>query len=61
MTVTESSVGDPGSGAFLTPASEMENPDLGHGINIRDHITESLVTVFGLKSIQILCARSGIQ
>jgi hypothetical protein len=39
------SVADPGSGAFLTP---------GSGINIPDHSSESLKTIFGLKCLNSL-------
>ncbi len=40
---------DPGSSAVLTPGSGFQdgkNPDPGSGINIPDHISESLVTMF---------------
>jgi hypothetical protein len=43
---------DPGSSAVLTPGSGFQdgkNPDPGSGINIPDHIFESLVTMFWLK------------
>jgi hypothetical protein len=54
------SVADPGSGAFLTPGSGMGNknkePDRGSGgsvMNIPDHISESLETVFWVKNTEI--------
>ncbi len=39
---------DPGSGAFETPES-------GSGMNIQDHITESLEQCFGLKILKFFC------
>jgi hypothetical protein len=49
--VLTTSVADPhsGSGAFLAPGSGMETRqiwDAGSGINIPDHISESLASVF---------------
>jgi hypothetical protein len=49
------SVADPdaGSGAFLTPGSGMgKKSGSGSGINNRDHISESLETIFGVKIIK---------
>jgi hypothetical protein len=44
-------VADPGSGAFLTPGSGMgKNSRSGSGMNIPDHISESLETFFGVKN-----------
>jgi hypothetical protein len=38
---------DPGSGAFLTPGSGMgKKSKSGSGMNILDHISESLETIF---------------
>jgi hypothetical protein len=53
------SVADPRSGAFLTPGSGIrcpgwvknQDPGSGSGMNILDHIFESLQTIFGLKSL----------
>jgi hypothetical protein len=56
---------DTGSGAFLTPGSGSgmgknpdpgwgKNPDLGSGINIPDHISESLETIIWVKIIKTL-------
>jgi hypothetical protein len=52
-------VRDPGSGAFLTPGSDSvwvknQDPDprSGFGMNIPDHISESLETIFGLKILK---------
>ena len=42
---------DPGSIAFLSSGSGVrdgKNPDLGSGMNIPDHFSESLETVFGV-------------
>jgi hypothetical protein len=49
----------PGSGAFLTPGSEMaknQKPDPGSGMNIPDHISESLETIFGLEMLKFFDA-----
>jgi hypothetical protein len=35
---------------------EKQNPDLGSGINILDHISESLVTMFWLKVLKVFVA-----
>jgi hypothetical protein len=41
---------DPGSGAFLNPGSGMgKKVSSGSEINIPDHISESLETIFGVK------------
>jgi hypothetical protein len=53
-----------GSGirCFLTPRSRIRdgrNPDLRSGINISDHISKSLVTIFGLKNTLVLFCGSG--
>ena len=54
------SVADPGSGAFLTPWIwdqgwvKNQDPDFGSGMNIPDHISESLETIFGVKILNIL-------
>jgi hypothetical protein len=58
------SVADPGSGAFLTPGSEMKKSaywiwDPGPAINIPDHIFKSLVTIICIKNAQFPCYRSG--
>ncbi len=55
------SVPDPGSGAFLTPGSGM-GKNSGSGMNIPDHIFESLETIFGLKILEFFDAdaESGI-
>jgi hypothetical protein len=46
----DSSVADPGSGAFFTPGSGMgKNTDLG-SINIPDHNSKSLLKVFLIKN-----------
>jgi hypothetical protein len=48
------SVADPGSGAVLTPGSRMGNKSRsGSGMNITDHISESLETIF-LGGVKIL-------
>jgi hypothetical protein len=45
-----SSVPDPGSGAFFTPGSGMgKKSRSGSGMNILNHISESLETIFGVK------------
>ncbi len=44
------SVADPGSGAFLTLGSGMEKIWSGSGMNILDHFSESLETVFCVKN-----------
>ena len=51
-TLKNTTVADPGSGAFLTPGSGMEkkNPDPGSGMSILDHFSESLETVFRVKN-----------
>jgi hypothetical protein len=42
---------DPGSGAFLTPVSGMEkHTDPGSGINISDHISDSLGKIVWFKN-----------
>ncbi len=51
---------DPGSGSFLTPGSRMEKSgsrirDSDSGINIPDHISDSLVTMFWVNNTLILC------
>ncbi len=54
---------DPGSGAFLTPGSGMgKKSRSGSGMNIPDHISESLEQNFGLKIRKFFDAdpRSGI-
>ncbi len=46
---------DPGSGEFLNPGPgwvKNHDPDLGSGMNIPDHISESLETIFGLKILK---------
>jgi hypothetical protein len=55
----KSSVADPdlGSGAFLTPGSgirEWKNsdPGSGTGMNIQDHISESLESIFWLQVLK---------
>ncbi len=46
----DSSVADPGFGAFFTFGSGMEkNTDLGY-INIPDHSSKSLLTIFSIKN-----------
>jgi hypothetical protein len=52
---------DPGSGAFLTPGSGIRDgkeknpdPDQRSHINIPDHLSESLETVFRAKNTEIL-------
>jgi hypothetical protein len=40
---------DPGSGAFLTHGSGSEMEKSGSGMNIPDHFSESLETVFRVK------------
>ncbi len=52
---------DPGSGAFLTPGSGMgknedPQPGSGSGMNIPDHISESLETIFGVKILKFFDA-----
>jgi hypothetical protein len=44
---------DPGSGDFLNPGSRS-----GSGMNIPDHISESLETIFGLKLLNFFNADS---
>jgi hypothetical protein len=42
---------DPGSGAFLTPVSgKRKKSGSGFGMNIPDHFSESLETVFRVKN-----------
>jgi hypothetical protein len=48
--MAKSSVVDPGSGAFLTPGSGMNNPD---------HISESLETIFWVKIFKFFDADPG--
>ncbi len=36
----------PGSGDFFDPRIRISNPDPGSGMNIPDHISESLETIF---------------
>jgi hypothetical protein len=44
---------DPGSGHLLTPGSEMgKKSRSGSGMNIPDHISESLGTIFWVKNTQ---------
>jgi hypothetical protein len=48
------SVADPGSSAFRTPGYGIGKKhvlDPGSGMNIKDHLSESLETVFNLKNI----------
>ncbi len=55
---------DPGSGAFLTPESGIWNPGSGMGkksrsgstMNILDHISESLETIFWIKILKFFDA-----
>jgi hypothetical protein len=52
---------DPGSGAVLTPGFGMgkkqdPNPGSGSGMNIPDHISESLETIFWVKNTLIFYA-----
>jgi hypothetical protein len=57
-----SSVADPGSGAFLTPGSGMgKKSRSGSGMNISDHISESLETIFWVKIRKFFEPRSGIR
>jgi hypothetical protein len=57
MNSATGSVADPGpgSGAFLTPGSRIrdlgmhKNQDPASRMNIPDHISESLETIFGIK------------
>jgi hypothetical protein len=53
-----SSVADPGSGAFLTPGSGMGKMS-GSGMNNSDHISESLITIFWVKILQLFDADPG--
>jgi hypothetical protein len=55
---------DPGSGAFLTPGSAMGKnqdpiPGSGSGINIPNHISESLKTIFWVKILKFFYADPG--
>jgi hypothetical protein len=51
------SVADPGSSAFLTPASGMgKKSGSGSGMNNTDHIPESLETVFWVKILKFFDA-----
>jgi hypothetical protein len=53
--MTVSSVADPGSGAFLTPGSEMGNKSgSGSGITNLYHISESLEKFVGFKYLNTL-------
>jgi hypothetical protein len=50
---------DPGSGAILTHGSGMAknqdlDPESGSGLNIPDHISESLETIFWVKILKFL-------
>ncbi len=48
-----------GSGAFLTPGSRMnknQDPGSGSGMNILDHISESLETIFWVKMLKFFDA-----
>ncbi len=66
MNSANGSVADPGpeSGAFLTPGSGIRDlrcmknldPDPASGMNIPDHISESLETIFELKIIKLFDA-----
>jgi hypothetical protein len=53
---------DPRSGAFLTPGSvirdgqQNQDPNPGSVMNIPDHISVSLETIFGLKILQFFDA-----
>jgi hypothetical protein len=48
---------DPGSDAFLTPGSGMgKKSKSGSGMNIPDHISESLASIFGLKILKFFDA-----
>jgi hypothetical protein len=49
------SVADQGSGAFLTPGSGIRDP----GYEIRDHISDSLATIFWVKILKFLDAEPG--
>jgi hypothetical protein len=58
----QSSVADPGPGDFLDPGSRIrdgKNAHLGPGLNISDHIPESLVSIFRLKMLKFLVADPG--
>ena len=45
------SVADPGSGTFLNPGSGMgKKSRSGSGMNIPDHISENLETIFWVKN-----------
>jgi hypothetical protein len=51
------SVPDPGSGAFLAPGSGMgKKSRSGSGMNIPDHIPESLITNFRVKILKFFDA-----
>ena len=59
MFYIQSSVADPGPGDFLDPGSRIrdgKNAHLGPGLNISDHIPESLVSIFRLKMLQFFVA-----
>jgi hypothetical protein len=55
-------VADPGSPrCFLTPESAIpdgKNRDQGSGINISDHISERLISIFVLKILEFFVADS---
>ncbi len=51
---------DPGAGAFLTQGSGMgKKSRSGSGMNISDHISESLGTIFWVENILIFLCGSG--
>jgi hypothetical protein len=52
---------DPGSSAFLTPGSGIRDnqepdPGSGSGMNIPDHISKSLETIFWVKILKFVDA-----
>jgi hypothetical protein len=51
-------VSDPGSGAFYPWILDEKNSDPRSGINITDHISKSLATIFWVRNIYILCSGS---
>jgi hypothetical protein len=54
-TLTSVAGPDPGSGAFLTPGSEMgKKSGSGSGMNNPDHISLSLETIFWIEILKFL-------
>ncbi len=60
--ITETSVADPGSGAFLNPGSGMgKKSGSGSGMNNPDHISESLRNNFWVQILKFFDADPGFE